>query len=508
MRWFILLAALSCGSCVFRTLDVQPVELQGEAPVTIESPVKAHLIDGSTIVFEKGATVADGEVRGDGRKYDLALDASVRIGSVPLDEVAAMESFQTPVNEPLTVGANVAAAPVVAVGAAALALAIFGSCPTIYALDGPDPALEAESFSYSIAPAFEARDVDRLTVLPVSGRIALELRNEALETHYINQLELLEISHAAGETVIPDERGRPTAVRSMRPPVAATDSSGRDVGILLASADGEAWSTPAERLRRVSQEDFEDRIDLVFDVPDSATHAVLVFRLRNSLLNTVLLYDVMLRSQGLKAIDWMGKDINRLPNQLKLGYWYKTRMGLRIAVWDRGKYREAGRLGDSGPIAWDEVAVRVPVPETGTLKVRLSFVADNWRIDRVAAATEVRYLKPRVVYLTEALNPDGSALQAAAAYLARADEDYLITQPGDRVTLHFDVGEPAAGARRTYFLAAQGYYMEWMRREWFETATASKFKPSDDALLDALSLWSTNRDALRARFEATKIPVR
>jgi hypothetical protein len=43
--------------------------------------VKAHLTDGSTVVFEEGVTVAAGKVTGDGRKYDVTLDTSVRVSS-------------------------------------------------------------------------------------------------------------------------------------------------------------------------------------------------------------------------------------------------------------------------------------------------------------------------------------------------------------------------------------------------------------------------------------------
>src|SRR5678809_654746 len=73
----------------------------------------------------------------------------------------------------------------------------FGSCPTFYRDSAGTPVLEAEGFSYSIAPLFEARDVDRLRARPGSdGKLALEVRNEAFETHFLNHLELLEATAA------------------------------------------------------------------------------------------------------------------------------------------------------------------------------------------------------------------------------------------------------------------------------------------------------------------------
>ena len=49
----------------------------------------------------------------------------------------------------------------------------------------------------------------------------LDVRNEALETHYIDQLELLEVRHRADEVVIPAPRGTPLAVRNQIAPLSA-----------------------------------------------------------------------------------------------------------------------------------------------------------------------------------------------------------------------------------------------------------------------------------------------
>jgi len=138
--------------------------------------------------------------------------------------------------------------------------------------------LEAESFSYSIAPAFEARDVDRLGVQPVGDSVVLELRNEALETHYINQLTLLEISHAEDEVVYPDPSGRALVVDSFVSPAYAVDSSSRIVTDVLARPDGTAWRAPDERLRRVADDDFEDHIDLEFDLPQATRDEDFTYR--------------------------------------------------------------------------------------------------------------------------------------------------------------------------------------------------------------------------------------
>jgi len=123
----IILSVFVVTACAVRNLEITPINIETTEPITVSSPVKAHLIDGSTVVFEDGVTVAQGQVTGDGRKYDLALDTSVPVSSIALDEVAAMESYQTPVQPGETAALNVSGAPFVALGALMLLLLAAGA---------------------------------------------------------------------------------------------------------------------------------------------------------------------------------------------------------------------------------------------------------------------------------------------------------------------------------------------------------------------------------------------
>lgn len=89
------------------------------------------------------------------------------------------------------------------------------------------------------------------------------------------------------------------------------------------------------------------------------------------------------------------------------------------------------------------------------------------------------------------------------------DDQYLITMPGTRFRARFDVGiEPDEGSR-TYFLAAQGYYTEWIRRNWLEGATDDlAFVPSETTLHAAMRRWQQVKPTFEAEFETSKIPVR
>ena len=92
--------------------------------------------------------------------------------------------------------------------------------------------------------------------------------------------------------------------------------------------------------------------------------------------------------------------------------------------------------------------------------------------------------------------------------VAAPDEDYLITSPGTRVLVRFNTGpEPESGAR-TFFLAAQGYYTEWIRRDWLDTEADSTFAPSPVTLHAAMQRWREVKPTFEAQFESSKIPVR
>ena len=504
----LLLAILSISACVILTgkAEVAPVDLA--SPVTLTSPVKAHLRDGTTVLYRRGVTVAAESLEGPGVRYSLTLADSAPVTAVAIADVAGMESFRR-VNEPMssTALSLLGTAALGALGAA-VAVAIFGSCPTVYSDSAGHQLLEAEGFSYSIAPLFEARDVDRLKALPdARGQVRLEVRNEAAETHFLNQLELLDVEHLPGETVVPDPEGRPVAAQRVAALAPVLDRAGRDVSPLLAAADGTLFASDTGRVRSARAGDLYD--DLTFTLPATpADSALVVLRLRNSLLTTVLFYDVMIRAQGARALDWMGADLADLGSVVELGRWYRREMGLRVEVERAGAWTEVAWIRDVGPIAFEEVGIAVPVTPGVPSRVRLVFPADSWRIDALGVASGLRRPAFRRVPLAASLGRDGGDIPAVRERLAAPDGSYLETRPGQYFTAVFEAG-PAPAGTRTLLLATQGYYTEWLRPAWLRPSAApSRFVPDSTSLEQALALWRVSRDSLERQFDATKIPVR
>ena len=497
------------SACLHVYQSIRTRSLDPHTPVSVTTPVKAHLVDGSTVVFDSGVTVDSASVRGLGRRFDLTLRHSSTVTSIPLDSIVGMEAFEQSTDPVSSLAVSVLTTGVVAVGAALAYLAIFGSCPTIYTDSAGTALLQAEGFSYSIAPIFESRDVDRLRLWPAAdGSVRLEVRNEALETHYVNHLELLEVTHGSAETALVDELNRLVVVADQQPLTSAIDRGGHDVSRTLAADDGDVYSTDARTMDQARLPDLDDWIELTAPAPPGADSVAIVLRLRNSLLNTTLLYDVMLGDPGARSLDWVGKDLKQVGPALAVAQWYQQRMGMNIAVGDGRAYRVVAHLRDTGPIAWKDVAIVVPVVTRGSLRVRLSFPMDNWRIDRIAVAGRFRRVSPIVIPLAEIR--EGEAPNATAlASMRDADGRYLQTSPGQRFTAVFRPSTASSAGARTYFLAAQGYYTEWVRRSWLRSPRADHgFVPSDTALAEALGRWRMSQDSLETLFAATRIPMR
>jgi hypothetical protein len=518
LRWsaagMVLVTAIACA-IVSNSVDVEsmdPTTLKA-APVTVTTPVKAHLLDGSTVVFKGGVSVTPDRVTafdGRGERFDVGLTSMHVVASVPLDSVVGMENFVTRTNTGATVALTTLANVGVAVLGGLAAIAIFGSCPTVYADSAGTPVLQAEVFANRISPLFEARDVDLLRVTPDSaGTVRLEVRNEALETHYINQFELIDVRHAPQEVVIPDEHGRALALAGFVSPARIVDRAGTDLKRTTASRDNVVFSTAASTMVSATEQDPNDYVDFTVGVPRGTDRVAVVMNLRNSLLNTVLLYDLMLGGPGARSLDWLAHDMARIGPVLQLGRWYRGHFGLRVLVREGGEYREVERHPTYGPIAWRDVATVVPTHGQDSVHVRLAFVADEWRIDEVRVATSVRSVKGKVLGVARVETSDSLDAGEALRGLRDADERYLQTSPGQKFTMAFDVGTVPSGEARTFLLASQGYYTEWVRGSWIKAARDSvPFKPTNAALVTAIRRWDSTRDSLERRFYGNRVPVR
>lgn len=92
------------NACVATRLNHESVPLTG--PLEIRSNAKAHLLDGSTIVYPDGVTIENGQVAGPGIRYDIGVNLVGTVSGIALDSIGAMESFGTSLDVGRTVVLN------------------------------------------------------------------------------------------------------------------------------------------------------------------------------------------------------------------------------------------------------------------------------------------------------------------------------------------------------------------------------------------------------------------
>src|SRR5215831_17201045 len=91
------LTTLVIVACVISSTNrPHPLEVSG-AEHLVKSPIKAHLADGSTVLFRRGAMVGNQQIVGDGVRFSATLDSS-RVDHIALDNVIGVESFERDVN--------------------------------------------------------------------------------------------------------------------------------------------------------------------------------------------------------------------------------------------------------------------------------------------------------------------------------------------------------------------------------------------------------------------------
>lgn len=76
------------------------------SPRVIPSSVKAHLADGSTVLFPEGVTIEEARVTGNGDRYDIRLSPVGSVSEIARDSVVALERFRTVIDGDKTIAYN------------------------------------------------------------------------------------------------------------------------------------------------------------------------------------------------------------------------------------------------------------------------------------------------------------------------------------------------------------------------------------------------------------------
>jgi hypothetical protein len=514
-RFFPLLAICACFliSCSYPIPKRTTAQtISGAKPV--ETPVKIHLTGGSVMLCLKGFVMIRDTILATGRESGPDREVEIpRSRRIPLSDVVGIEYYDEDVQGARALSSVLLGATVTAeVGFATIVLlkAIFGSCPTMYTLTNGKETLEAEGFSYSIGSWFEMSDLDRLSTSNVSGSFTLRVKNEALETHYIDALKLSYVDHPFGSQVFPTSEGSYILTTHLVPPDAAVHRDGCNVLRELTSIDGQCHELDASTMLQLFESRQKEWIECRVANPLHSDEVTVVLRARNSLENTVLLYDVMMRNQGLSVLAWTASLNKNWWYAWRLSRWYKEFAGMEVLVKEGETYESRGKIFDTGPLAWKDVAIRIPVDaKNDHIVLRLQTLPDNWKIDRVAFDfTPAIDVTPHDVPVTSAVGTVPQSSKAVEKLLADDDHSYFVTYPGESVDLGFIL--PPLQQVRTIFVKSRGYYVEWIRPEWLQDrpdVTEFDFRRDDTVRASLVRLWLNKKRTFEEDFFRYRVPV-
>lgn len=432
--------------------------------------LKAHLKNGDIFILEDTWAIdtVQNTVSGTGTRYDFNRNlASEGALAVAIDSVAIFETnrkLPSPESDriiPLSIMAGLDV--VIGILCITNPKACFGSCPTFY-LDEQDNFhyADAEGFSNAISPSMEYGDIDALgSVAAVGDTFSISMKNEALETHCVNEVKLLAYPKTAGKPVFQSADDAFFVAEAPYPVRRARGPEG-DITDLVRRADRQERFSLADEANLSSKE----VLYLDFDPVKTAGELGLVVSFRQTLMTTYFIYS---------AIGYMGDEVGDIFAKLetepalngKLENGIKKELG-DIEVYTQndqtGAWVRQGELYETGPIAINQQIVPLTTAATDTVRLKIVMNRGLWRIDYLGLTTIQEKVDP-VVLSPQAVLNHGQRDARARAQINDPNQR-LISMPGS--AYRFDFVLPEGDREYDLFLYTKGYYLEWMRAHWLK----------------------------------------
>ncbi len=441
--------------------------------------LKAHLKNGNVCILKDTWKVDTtlNTITGNGIIYDFnRVIVSEGTFSIPVDSVAIFETNTKILNPE---AGRVAALSVLAgvdliVGIICLTnpKACFGSCPTFYINEHEDfRCADAEGFSNAIAPSLEYSDVDALNNKNLSGNLfSITMKNEALETHCVNDVRLLAYPRKKDEHIYQSASNDFYLCENIYS-VSNAYGNETDITTLVQYDDRQERHSYANKKNLSSKEE----IYLDFNNVKDQDNLGLIIDFRQTLMTTYFIYSAM-GYMGNEVGDIYAKIESNREIRNKLDEGIKKELGnIDLYAWNEKKniWELQGGLYETGPIATNRQIIPIKNILTGSnIKLKLVLNEGLWIIDYLALTNIKEKVKPFEITPGSILNkgiPDNSALNS----ICNPDK-YLISMPGSEYKFNFLLPEQ----NRDYelFLYSRGYYLEWMREQWIKDKDLQKLK--------------------------------
>jgi len=422
--------------------------------------LKVHLKDGRLAVIYKWQINNEAKtITGRGQLYTINrnLINSDENFNLDFDDCVLLETNDfagfnviSPLLMTLTIFTSVVTLPCIA-----NPKACFGSCPTFYLSQNDTLIIQAEGFSSSITKSMEAADIDYLSAYQQQENrtVNLELKNEALETHYIRRANLLAVPKPKSGLIYHDDNKFYSASGYKYP--LKVNEGDAEILKLLSYKDRNEYLSISDSTDLTSQES----IIIDFDTT-MADDAGIIITQKQSLMTTFLFYQSMAYmgtryGELAAAYERSSKLVRGAQKSM-----YDVLGGVEVSVEHNGKWKKIGSIKEQGPIVSDTHIL--PVKLRGEFsRIKLTLTKGLWQIDQVGICS-IKEAESAEIIQPHMLANNGQEDLSLLSIL-NDDERMLVNNPGVSYTLSYLLPD-----HRDYelFLDTKGYYTEWMRSEW------------------------------------------
>lgn len=480
----VIIGIQSCVTYYFRSnyKDTNSL-IHGTKNLQTKPFLKAHLKSGDVCILKDSWEIDTtlNIVSGNGTQYDFnrrqTFQGSINI---PIDSVAIFETnvkILNPEAGRITALSLMAGLDVV-VGLICLTnpKACFGSCPTFYINENDNfHYADAEGFSNAISPSMEYYDIDALNNKPLSqNTFSITMKNEALETHCVNDVKLFAYPRKKGERVYQSPTNDFYLCENNYPLIQSTANEG-NITTLLKDEDRQERFSLSDENNLSSKEE----IYLAFDKVKNTDNLGLILNFRQTMMTTYFIYSAM-GYMGDEIGDIFAKLETNKETKEKLKGGIKKELGnIDIYLWNEQKNDWVLQNGfyETGPIAINRQFIPLEhLSYNSTIKLKLVLNKGLWRIDYVALTNIKEKVKPIEITPTSILNK--GKLDNTALVEIENPEKHLISMPGSEYKFNFKL--PSDNTDYELFLYSKGYYLEWMREHWIKDKDLLKLKQMVD----------------------------
>jgi len=438
--------------------------------------LKAHLKNGNVCIFTDAweiDTVVN-QVSGSGKTYDFnRIEIKSGHQTILVDSIILFETNKKLEikNGPKIAGLMILGGldAVIGIFCYANPKACFGSCPTFYLNPNNNfHYADAEGFSNAISPSLEYGDIDALNN-PTNNekQFKLYMKNEALETHCINDVHILAFPRTKGQRVYQTADDTFYLCKNKHPLKKAIAKEG-DITKLLENEDKHERFSLADPDNMSSKEE----VYLTFNAVNNDNQLGLIVDFRQTLMTTYIIYSAM-GYMGNQVSDVFAQLEQNPKNIKKLQLGLKKELGnIDVYQWSdaQAKWVLQGSLNETGPIAINKQFIPLQSNSRNTpIQIKMVMNKGLWRLDCVALTEIIKKVEPIVLYPDKVKNKKDLVINAIQTL--KDQSLYLYSMPGDEYTFSFEL--PALHDYEL-FLYSKGYYLEWMREQWYKEKNLKK----------------------------------